>query len=427
MEEREKGDDADVVTTGKGGKSLERLGHIKTLPRSEKARVSGRKLGGVERSARKDFRLRGYRDKDAVKSNLSRKTSKMQFLWDLIGVTKKPLGEVDDDSDRRLPKTTSRDVFSTDDEPLDEQLRSKVDQIVEIEDAFLLNSPRLFKAPKISGKRISDTDAARKDGAGRVAIDLLNPANNPLLTDPDSLDTGGLTKNDRIILKALRWSSLDDAAEVVDQSNLQLPVQRANSQSANGLPKRRLAQMASGLTDGRGHMQESRGAAKYGVEQRPLTVAAKAVQLHDANREGRKLLLASHEIKVERSNQRQVVNGRIPGRTLGLSASRHGPASHSLLRGGPISKGQVVEVNTKWGKFPGIDPSLSFSGFIRQFLTEQHCTLRVFLVWTTPLWSYSVRNQRGLESFPHFHPKARVVVFSEALDSDLSEGFAQNG
>lgn len=81
----------------------------------------------------------------------------------------------------------------------------------------------------------------------------------------------------------------------------------------------------------------------------------------------------------------------------------------------------------RWGYFPALDPLLSFSEFMDEFLENGNCSLRVFMAWTTPPWSYTVRHQRGLESLLYFHPRACVVVFSDTIELDFFNDFVKDG
>lgn len=81
----------------------------------------------------------------------------------------------------------------------------------------------------------------------------------------------------------------------------------------------------------------------------------------------------------------------------------------------------------RWGNFPGIDSKLGFSEFIDQFLAIGQCSLRVFMVWNSPSWSYGIRYQRGLESLLHHHRNACVILFSETIDLDFFKNFVKDG
>nr|GEU72807.1 alpha 1,4-glycosyltransferase domain-containing protein [Tanacetum cinerariifolium] len=55
------------------------------------------------------------------------------------------------------------------------------------------------------------------------------------------------------------------------------------------------------------------------------------------------------------------------------------------------------------------------------------CVMRVFMVWNSPPWMFSVRHQRGLESLFFHHRDACVVVFSETIELNFFDGFVKDG
>jgi hypothetical protein len=81
----------------------------------------------------------------------------------------------------------------------------------------------------------------------------------------------------------------------------------------------------------------------------------------------------------------------------------------------------------KWGYFPGIDPYLGFPEFLERFFEHGKCSLKVFMVWNSPQWSYGVRHQRGLESLLQQHPDACVVMLSETLELEFFGDFVTEG
>ncbi|KAI5074829.1 hypothetical protein GOP47_0010790 [Adiantum capillus-veneris] len=90
-------------------------------------------------------------------------------------------------------------------------------------------------------------------------------------------------------------------------------------------------------------------------------------------------------------------------------------------------KSNPILDSRKWGSYPGLDSNLAFSDFLEQFLEDEKCSHRVFMAWTTPSWTYTVRYQRGLESLLHFHPGACVVVFSMSTELDVFTSFVEQG
>ncbi|KAK3127422.1 hypothetical protein QOZ80_7AG0573060 [Eleusine coracana subsp. coracana] len=81
----------------------------------------------------------------------------------------------------------------------------------------------------------------------------------------------------------------------------------------------------------------------------------------------------------------------------------------------------------RWGHFPGIDPHLGFSEFLEMFFEHGKCSLKVFMIWSSPQWSYGVRHQRGLESLLKQHPGACVVMLSETLELEFFLDFVKEG
>jgi hypothetical protein len=89
--------------------------------------------------------------------------------------------------------------------------------------------------------------------------------------------------------------------------------------------------------------------------------------------------------------------------------------------------GQIYANGKRWGYFPGLHPRLSFSNFMNAFFRKGKCSLRVFMVWNSPPWMFSVRHQRGLESLLYRHPDACVVVFTESIELNFFDSFVKDG
>ncbi|XP_020113991.1 uncharacterized protein At4g19900 [Ananas comosus] len=81
----------------------------------------------------------------------------------------------------------------------------------------------------------------------------------------------------------------------------------------------------------------------------------------------------------------------------------------------------------RWGYFPGLDRHLKFSEFMDRFLGDGRCSMRIFMVWNSPPWTYGVRHKRGLESLLRHHKDACVVVFSETIELDFFREFVKDG
>ncbi|KAH7416480.1 hypothetical protein KP509_14G093400 [Ceratopteris richardii] len=104
-----------------------------------------------------------------------------------------------------------------------------------------------------------------------------------------------------------------------------------------------------------------------------------------------------------------------------------GSLTNKQLRRSQGRRRKAFSDSRMWGFYPGLDSDLSFSNFLEKFLDETKCSHRIFMVWTTPPWTYTIRYQRGLESIFYFHPRACVVVFSISIDLDFFKSFMENG
>ncbi|CAH1436766.1 unnamed protein product [Lactuca virosa] len=89
--------------------------------------------------------------------------------------------------------------------------------------------------------------------------------------------------------------------------------------------------------------------------------------------------------------------------------------------------GQIYADGKRWGYFPGLNPRLSFSNFMDAFFRKGKCSMRVFMVWNSPPWMFSVRHQRSLEGLLFHHRDACVVVFSETLELNFFDSFVKDG
>lgn len=115
---------------------------------------------------------------------------------------------------------------------------------------------------------------------------------------------------------------------------------------------------------------------------------------------------------------------------LGVEIKR---AERRTLDSNPVRRKSEFESHVyadgkRWGYYPGLRPYLSFSDFMDEFFRKGKCDVRVFMVWNSPPWMFTVRYQRGLESLLHYHPDACVVVFSETIELDFfRDSFVKDG
>ncbi|CAN8325328.1 unnamed protein product [Cochlearia groenlandica] len=266
---------------------------------------------------------------------------------------------------------SSRSVFGSDDVPLDESIREKIVEVSSVEDALLLKS----------GKRVSPLrqgwgdwfdkkgDFLRRDRMFKSNIETLNPLNNPMLQDPDGVGITGLTRGDKVVQK---WR-LNEIKRSPFMSKKPLSVVVEKKELNGFRESRKVSSLESSS------VEERNGEIKSGE---------------------RKTL--DDDERVEAKEEKSVEFDEL---------------SEHLYADG-----------TRWGYYPGVEPSLSFSDFMGSFLGNEKCSMRVFMVWNSPGWMFSVRHQRGLESLLSQHRDACVVVFSETIELDFfRNSFVKDG
>ncbi|XP_020223507.1 uncharacterized protein At4g19900 [Cajanus cajan] len=266
----------------------------------------------------------------------------------------------------------SKAAFASDDVPLDPAVRSAAATLASVEEALLLKDSPLRQG---WGEWFDKKSVfLRKDRMFRSNFDALNPLNNPLLQDPDAAAaTTGLTRADRIVHK---WW-------IHHFKKVPFPTKKVPL-NLNVLPS---------LT-------------KLGTERRTLN--HNTINNHN------------HDLIKESTN------------------SDSSSSSGSSDNGGELSNKKDVRVESiknhiyadgdTWGYYPGVALRLSFNNFMDEFFRVGKCVTRVFMVWNSPPWMFTVRHQRGLESLLFRHPDACVVVFSETVELDFfSGGFVKDG
>ncbi|KAH7545642.1 hypothetical protein FEM48_Zijuj01G0115000 [Ziziphus jujuba var. spinosa] len=267
----------------------------------------------------------------------------------------------------------SKAAFGSDDVPVDEEVRRRAGLVVSIEDALLLKVGRRVSPLREGWGDWFDkkSDFLRRDKMFKSNLEALNPLNNPLLQDPDGAGVTGLTRGDRLVQKSL----LSEFKRV--------PF----------LVKKPLLETA--------HETQNRG-----VELKNEIKRTERRTLDEGTSNG--------------YHRKEVVNGGKALNEIGIGT----------LKGQSKSEfsGHIYADGKRWGYYPGLLPHLSFSEFIDRFFDIGKCDMKVFMVWNSPPWMYSVRHQRGLESLLTHHPDACVVVFSETIELDFfKDNFLKDG
>ncbi|TKY58993.1 Galactosyltransferase protein [Spatholobus suberectus] len=263
------------------------------------------------------------------------------------------------------PDDGCKAAFASDDIPLDDAVRTRAAQVTAVEDALLLKGSPLREG---WGDWFDKKSVfLRKDRMFRSNFDVLNPLNNPLLHDPDAVGATGLTRGDRIVQK---WW-IHEFKKVPFPGTKKVPL------NINVLPT----------------------VTKLGTERRTLN--------HNNNNNNNNNI---HEFI------REDMNSGTNGGNKGVNARAESMKNHIYADG------------DTWGYYPGLPLRLSFSDFMDAFFRVGKCVTRVFMVWNSPPWMYTVRHQRGLESLLFHHPAACVVVFSETVELDFfKDSFVKDG
>lgn len=239
-------------------------------------------------------------------------------------------------------------------------------------------------------------------------LEMLNPLHNPMLQDPDAVGVTGLTRGDKVLQK---WW-LNHFKKVPFTGKKQLGISgrarevklyenggeggKKGSSSGDGVVN------VSGIGVGT-ELDENENDRKAGKD---LNSGANGKSNTDRN-----LSYMSNATDKEIGNTVEQI-------------------SDSDQVGGFKDEfsGVIYADGKRWGYYPGLSPFLSFSDFVDTFFRKGKCNMRVFMVWNSPPWMYSVRQQRGLESLLSHHRDACVLVLSETIDLDFfKDNFVKDG
>ncbi|XP_047308582.1 uncharacterized protein At4g19900 [Impatiens glandulifera] len=290
----------------------------------------------------------------------------------------------------------SKVAFGSDDLPVDENVRKKMADIKGIEDALLLKtgsdvSPlREGWGPWFEAK----SDFLRKDKMFKSSLEILNPLNNPLLQDPDGAGLTTLTRGDRIVQKLL-LNNLKKA-----------PTKKPLGIEGLGINEEDVQKLVINKSSSRSEIKRA--------ERRTLDVGGAQM---------------NNNSKVIEATQSKIAP--VFARGSDTSASDQGGlAAQKNVASRIKNSSSSVEVyadGKRWGYFSGLHPHLSFSNFMEAFFRKGKCSLRVFMIWNSAPWMFSVRHQRSLESLLFHHRDACVVVFSETIELNFFQGFVDDG
>ncbi|XP_026384965.1 uncharacterized protein At4g19900-like [Papaver somniferum] len=358
--------------------------------------------------------LRGVDFEEESDSDLNNNKFKHSpdYVWDhIVGVTRRafdkrsihpwqdsvPFGSYSSSSNSEDDK--SKIAFGSDDQPVDENVRRKLDHIRVIEDALLLKTSPLREGWANWFEKKGDF--LRRDKMFKSNLENLNPMNNPLLQDPDGVGVTTLTRGDKIMHKAL----LNEFRK--------LPVVVKNPFFGNNVKER-----DANVDEMKVNKDRMINQVK-GVERRTLDDNGSSNSNDGAENLGSiERVIAGYENSNSHSNDERKLhlpNGKEP---LKLNVP-NGKVN--------VDSGPIYADGSRWGYFPGLPPHLSFTDFVTEFFRQGKCSLQVFMIWNSPPWMFSVRHQRGLESLLYHHPDACVMVFSETIELDFFRDFVKDG
>ncbi|XAR56182.1 hypothetical protein NMG60_11036555 [Bertholletia excelsa] len=287
------------------------------------------------------------------------------------------------------------------------------------------------------------SDFLRRDKMFKSNMELLNPLNNPLLQDPDGAGVTGLTRGDKLIQKGLlnefkkvpfllkkplgiedsvqnlnlRSKSKsevveDDETTMIKKSTSVLNFKTKETENVEGSRSEMKRAERRTLDDNTSNLSFSGNILGGSEDLRKTTVTN--LSLTSNRSVGIEQKTAASENSVDSFNS-----------NLNPSGGSKNEDANTVIKS--ELSGEVYANGKRWGYFPGLHPRLSFSKFMEAFFRKGKCSTRVFMVWNSPPWAFSVRHQRGLESLLHHHPDACVVVLSETVELNSFAAFVKDG
>ncbi|KAI4370885.1 hypothetical protein MLD38_019183 [Melastoma candidum] len=301
-------------------------------------------------------------------------------------------------------------VFGSDDVVVDESVRRKVVEVKNIEEALLLRGSKGALREGWGEWFEKKGDFLRKERMFRTGMEILNPMNNPMLQDPDGVGVTGLTRGDRLVqkwwvedLRKVPFPGVKKPLGITGRSDLEGNVGESNRRMERGrgvsdvrkIDRRTLddEDVRKNVDDSRGREVSDESGAKFGSNRRRSSSGRNAGDDESSDDDGD---IGSEEgVKAKGANE---------------------------------IAGHVYPDGSTWGYFPGLHPGLSFSEFMTTFLRRGNCKLRIFMVWNSPPWMFTVRYQRTLESMLSQHPESCIAVLSETIELDFFKGsFVKDG
>lgn len=384
----------------------------------------------IEQEQRDKISVSGHFYFDHVTGTIRRSFNKRSIEdwdYDYTGFSE---GIVKDDSS----DLKAKEAFASDDIPIDEEVRRKMSEVVGVEDALLLKvggrvSPLREKWGNWFDKK---GDFLRRDKMFKSNWDIVNPLNNPMLQDPDIVGITGLTRGDKMVqrwllseFKRVPFTGKKPSGIVEGIRNLDFggkgsrsvrndqargEIKRVKRRTLDDNLKNRPRYVKENIVSEDLTANDGKDFTGEGGRKQPNELNGGSSNKHNENSTGS----ASNDSSDSKSELREV--GGLKNEDI-------------EARGSNVdSSGHIYADGERWGYYPGLNSTLSFTEFLNAFFRQGKCDIRVFMIWNSPPWMYSVRHQRSLESLLSQHPDACVVLFSETIELDFfKESFVKDG
>lgn len=316
-----------------------------------------------------------------------------------------------------------KERYNSDDEPLDENVRQKLEKVLEIEDSFMIEESSSERNP-------SSQKNKKKRHAN--AFDAVILENNPLLQDPDTLPGSGMTKSDKAILKSLRAGEYDREPQMTKKHlrGSQKPSQQGSghlisppdytvTNSTFPTPVREEDKNLDRSLQETGELKELNSRAfPHSVQESTNLSKDQQPEMAGMNFDGI-AFKEGEEQKTSAETESSVIESRQEDKS---------DEADETDEADEVDADEDEQDDTlKWGFYPTLSRTLKFSKFLSAFFKQEKCTMRIFMAWTTAPWTYTTRHQRTMESLLHFHSQACIVVFTETIDFEFFDAFVNEG
>ncbi|XP_068320626.1 uncharacterized protein At4g19900-like [Pyrus communis] len=303
----------------------------------------------------------------------------------------------------------SKVAFGSDDVPVDMEVRRRMSEVAGIEDALLLKVGKRVSPLREGWEEWFDKkgDFLRRDRMFKSNLEMLNPLQNPMLQDPDAVGITWLTRGDKVLQKW--WLNHFKKVQFLGKKPLGVSGRpREVKLRENGSEGRKMeSDSVDGVVNGRGN--------GIGV----------GTELDENESKG----LNSGSNGNSGTDRNLSYMSNVSDKAIGNTVEQISESDLDQVGGFKDEfSGFIYADGKRWGYYPGLDPFLSFSDFVDAFFRKGKCEMRVFMVWNSPPWMYSVRQQRGLESVLFRHRDACVLVLSETIELDFfKDNFLKDG